>query len=156
MCSMEDTIDQAKSPIFICFFFSLCTDPSLYIIFSTHSTIQRISLDLDNSPTTLLISNQQSINFVDYDLGSNTIVWTDNSTNAIMTSDLSGNDIRVLKKGMGRIGGIAVDWITGNVYYTEPDTNYIGVMHPAGFYLQLSFSLILNRPTSIAVDPRYG
>ena len=73
-----------------------------------------------------------------------------------MTSDLNGNNVRVLKKGVGRIGGISVDWITGNVYYTEPDINYIGVMHPAGYHLQLSFSVAVSQPTSIAVDPRSG
>ena len=130
--------------------------PSLYILFTTMSTIRRVSLDLSTKYDVVLVEKQQSVDLVDYYLRTGLIVWTDNSSNSIMASDMNGDGVRVLKTGLRSIGGMAVDWITGNVYYTDPFANRIGVVSSNNYDIILSINTVLTQPTSIAVDPRQG
>ena len=129
--------------------------PSRYILFSTMSTIRRLSLDTIPKRDVIMVEKQQSVDLVDYHLSTSRIIWTDSSSNSIMASDINGDDPRVLKAGLRSIGGIAVDWITGNVYYTDTTLNRIGVVSSKYDHL-LSVKTIVTHPTSIAVDPRKG
>jgi len=58
------------------------------------------------------------------------------------------------------VGGLAVDWFTGNVYVSDTEHQLIAVArydirHAADMYRILVTSA-LHRPTNVAVDPYLG
>jgi len=57
------------------------------------------------------------------------------------------------------VGGLAVDWFTGNVYVTETEDQLIAVarydIHDDNMY-RVIISSALERPTTIAIDPYLG
>jgi len=57
------------------------------------------------------------------------------------------------------VGGLAVDWFTGNVYVTEKDRQLIAVarynIHDDNMY-RVIISSGLHQPTTVALDPYVG
>lgn len=53
------------------------------------------------------------------------------------------------------ISGLAVDWITENIYFTDEDYNRIGVCNNDGTNCTILISG-LNKPTGIALLPTRG
>lgn len=54
--------------------------------------------------------------------------------------------------------GIAIDWISGHIYWANPLLNIIQVAHLNGSnaHVLIDFGETLERPNSLAVDPTVG
>ena len=52
--------------------------------------------------------------------------------------------------------GLAVDWISKNIYWTDDDAHSIEVAHTNGSNRRLIANTDLENPRGIAVHPHYG
>ena len=52
--------------------------------------------------------------------------------------------------------GLAVDWVAGNVYWTDPKFNVIEMARLNGSCRYVVVTGNVDKPTAIAVDPRHG
>lgn len=73
---------------------------------------------------------------IDYNAEAQEIYWISNSSKAILkASALGGNSTMAFQLDDRSLPtGLAVDWITGNIYYADDGQSQIGVASPDGSY----------------------
>ena len=92
---------------------------------------------------------------LDYDAVTRSIYWTDRINGTIMHSTINGRS-EVVFSGLSNPEGLAVDWITHNIYGTDADLNVIYVVSFDGRYNAVLINDSLLEPREIAVDPVNG
>jgi len=108
---------------------------------------------------------------VDYDRVSGVVYWTQSAADTSKSNSwsigaqpivdaLSWKSTSLMQfLSSWNVGGLAVDWFTGNVYVTERDHQLIAVarydIHDDNMY-RVIISTDLHRPTTIAIDPYIG
>ena len=106
---------------------------------------------------------------VDYDRVSKVVYWSQSTTDPSnswslgaqpVVDALSWKTTSVMQfLSSWHVGGLAVDWFTGNVYVTETEHQLIAVarydIRDANMY-RVIISSGLHRPTTIALDPYIG
>ena len=133
--------------------------PSHYLLFSTTTSIRRVSLDVQDFLDVLLVPNLQNIRYIDYFLYSHdngSILWSDPIKKSIMISNLNGSNVKRFIDTTGSPQGLSVDWTTGNVYYVDSAGPSIQVVSINGKFRKVLVDTGLTRPTSIVVYPKQG
>ncbi|XP_076632440.1 putative vitellogenin receptor yl isoform X1 [Colletes latitarsis] len=92
-------------------------------------------------------------------LDANYVYWSDieNGNEAIIRS-LEGGSKRevIVTTGLGSPDDIAVDWITGNIYFTDSDFMQIGVCSNDGSYCTIIVKEQNDKPRGLALLPSRG
>ena len=65
-------------------------------------------------------------------------------------------EIQDLDVAVGRAEGLAVDWLSGNIYWTDARKRVIEVASKDGYYRYALFSGRINMPLAIVLDPPAG
>jgi len=106
---------------------------------------------------------------VDYDRVSGVVYWSQSTADTSNSWSLGAQPVvdafgckstSVMQfLSSWHVGGLAVDWFTGNVYVTETEDQLIAVarydIRDADMY-RVIISFDLHRPTTIAIDPYVG
>ncbi|XP_030279710.1 low-density lipoprotein receptor-related protein 1-like isoform X1 [Sparus aurata] len=115
------------------------------------------------------------IDAMDLHIKTNRIFWTNWHTGRISsyelpgptTSSTSSNSHRNKRQSEGRITnlqikelkmprGIAVDWVAGNLYWTDSGRDVIEVAQMSGQHCKTLISGMIDEPYAIVVDPQRG
>uniref|UniRef100_A0A3B4B9S7 EGF-like domain-containing protein n=1 Tax=Periophthalmus magnuspinnatus TaxID=409849 RepID=A0A3B4B9S7_9GOBI len=105
-------------------------------------------LELNTIP---LFKNKKQL-ALDVNIPTKTIFWSDLSTNVETAGDFSTHTV-VIDSGIEAPEGIAVDWIHGNIYWTDSDLKTISVATTDGSKRKTLISEKLEEPRAITVDP---
>lgn len=62
-------------------------------------------------------------------------------------------EIQDLKVAVGRAEGLAVDWLSGNIYWTDAKKRVIEVATKDGYYRYRLFAGLRNIPHALVLDP---
>lgn len=62
----------------------------------------------------------------------------------------------MVKSGLNRAEGLAVDWMGLNLYWVESSLDQIEVAHLNGSFRRTLVAGDMENPRAIALDPRYG
>ncbi|XP_053978841.1 vitellogenin receptor isoform X2 [Hylaeus volcanicus] len=92
-------------------------------------------------------------------LDANYVYWSDieNGDEAIIKSLEDGSQREVIvTTGLNSPDDIAVDWVTGNVYFTDSGFMHIGVCSNDGFYCTIIIKNRSDKPRGLAVLPSNG
>ena len=92
---------------------------------------------------------------VDYNSADQRVYWTDADNGTISASTLHGQTTVVLS-GLLDPRGLAVDWITSNVFYSDAQLLQIGVTSADGTYSIVIVDSNLEQPGNIALNPAAG
>lgn len=99
----------------------------------------------------------------EYDTKTKTIYWADSNTNEVKKTQLNGNNIdTVIDVIIESPSGLALDWISGNIYVTSasqhknPGKIYISNLNGEYISILMDGSHGLGSPKSIAVHPILG
>lgn len=65
-------------------------------------------------------------------------------------------EIQDLYVPVGRAEGLAVDWLSGNIYWTDAKKHVIEVASKDGYYRYTLFSGRMNIPHALVLDPPAG
>lgn len=93
---------------------------------------------------------------VDYDAWTQQIYWTDAIHDAIYVDDLQGGNRSQLVKGLASAHGLAVDWVSRLLYFTDEDLSVVGVASLDGRHVMVLIDHDLQLPRPIALDPQQG
>ena len=105
----------------------------------------------------ITITDDEPPSATDYNADANEIFWTSKSNRAILKASVSGGSSSVLLRldDGSYPTSLAVDWITGNVYYTT-SRGQIAVAKGDGAYSAVLFHEPSGNLSSLAVNPLTG
>uniref|UniRef100_A0A3Q2H8C7 Low-density lipoprotein receptor-related protein 2 n=1 Tax=Equus caballus TaxID=9796 RepID=A0A3Q2H8C7_HORSE len=143
-----------------------CSPYESFIVVSMLSAIRGFNLDLsDHSEAMVPVAGQgRNALHVDVDVSSGFIYWCDFSSsvadyNAIRRIKPDGSAfMNIVTHGIGENGvrGIALDWVAGNLYFTNAflSETLIEVLRINTTYRRVLLKVIVDMPRDIVVDPK--
>ncbi|XP_053907727.1 low-density lipoprotein receptor [Cuculus canorus] len=132
------------------------TAPPAALLFSTGDGIARLPLP-GGSPQ-ILLSPLKHVGGLDADIARGDVFWSDGSRHRIYRWSLANGSepVAVLETGSAPPDGVAVDWIHGNLYWTESRVGVIGVANADGTRRKTLLRQPGAVPHGIALDPLSG
>ncbi|XP_021094201.1 low-density lipoprotein receptor-related protein 2 isoform X1 [Heterocephalus glaber] len=143
-----------------------CSPYKSFIVVSMLSAIRGFSLEVSDHSEAMVPVGGQGRNalHVDVDVASGFIYWCDfsssvDSYNAIRRIRPDGSSFtNIVTSGIGRNGirGIAVDWVAGNLYFTNgfATETLIEVLRINTTYRRVLLKTTVDMPRHIVVDPK--
>uniref|UniRef100_T1K526 EGF-like domain-containing protein n=2 Tax=Tetranychus urticae TaxID=32264 RepID=T1K526_TETUR len=128
-----------------------------FIILLRRTDIRKISLDTEDHTDVVLPYPKEIARAIslDYDPIDDRIYWTDDDAKAIRRAHLNATQFdNVINSDLNHPDGIAVDWISRNLYWTEAAA--IRVSRIDGSYRKTLISKDLDKPRAIIVNPWKG
>ncbi|XP_053722161.1 low-density lipoprotein receptor-related protein 2 [Synchiropus splendidus] len=145
---------------------SKCQQYESFAVVSTQTHIRGFHINSsDHSEAMVPIGgpSYSNKNKLDLHIASGFVYWTDNSTSisyrGIFRAKTDGGHYKaVVNSGVGRRGiqGIAVDWISGNLYFTNAfdSETFMEVLSINTTYRMVLFKTSEDQPRDVAVDPK--
>lgn len=129
-----------------------------YLLFSRGYTIHKVPYiqTEDDTGARVLYKPDQLIIDVDTDCVDGDIYWTDVSGGKISKAKLDGSNETVVVSGQSSPEGIAVDWLSRNLFWTDSGLDIIQVSMLNGTYRKTLVSEDLVNPRAIVADPNQG
>ncbi|KAL5252043.1 hypothetical protein ACHWQZ_G015002 [Mnemiopsis leidyi] len=129
-----------------------------YLLLATKHRIWKVSVLGDTAHEQTPVSVRGKVVALDYDSRNGRIFWTDTLVDAIFTSYISSNvSTAIVEQGLQTPDGIAYDWVTDTVYWTDMGTKMIGATTSDGSYYRTVVRFQeTDKPRALVLDPKRG
>uniref|UniRef100_A0A8C2AVW9 Low density lipoprotein receptor b n=1 Tax=Cyprinus carpio TaxID=7962 RepID=A0A8C2AVW9_CYPCA len=130
------------------------TGSGAFLLFSTRHEVRKMALG--SRTYTALIRRQKNVVALDVDVHNDTIFWSDLSLKKIYSAAAAdpAHHSTVIDSRISRPEGLAVDWVHGNIYWTDGELRTVSVATADGSKRKTLVSEGLQNPRAIVVDPQ--
>ncbi|XP_060530301.1 low-density lipoprotein receptor-related protein 6 isoform X2 [Cylas formicarius] len=132
------------------------------LLYSTTKDIRIVNITRINNVKTkplTIVRNYTYISAIDFHYAKQKICWADHEIESIQcchhTGFVAENKVEIIT-GVLAPDGIAIDWFTDNIYWTDNDANRIEVATLDGKHRKVLFWTDIDQPRAIAVVPTKG
>ncbi|XP_077997711.1 prolow-density lipoprotein receptor-related protein 1-like [Glandiceps talaboti] len=137
-----------------------CQDDNHFLLFTRQTELRGVRLDdgYYNVIPSLTVPELENATAVDFDAVEQRIYWSDIKLNAIKRVFINGSGIETVIHRAPNPYGLAIDWISRNLYWSSYDSNKqaINVAKLDGSFRNTIVNTDLNQPKSIALNPKEG
>ena len=128
--------------------------PCLY--FGNGNTLKAI--EINSSKVHTVLTSLNSVKAVDVHVKLNLVYWSETRPNAIKRLNVSSGKVEdiLTDSNLGEIDGLAVEWESDLIYWTDYTNERIEVAQLDGKNRRTLIAGGMRRPREIAVDPRKG
>uniref|UniRef100_A0A8C9W1P5 EGF-like domain-containing protein n=1 Tax=Scleropages formosus TaxID=113540 RepID=A0A8C9W1P5_SCLFO len=123
-----------------------------YLMFTNRHEIRRI--DLVKRDYTQVIPTLKNVVALDVDVSANKMYWCDLAY--INKASDSSQQVIIIDSALHSPGGLALDWVHKNLYWTDSRDKSISVTTVDGKKRRVLINTELSEPRAIAVDPKQG
>ena len=124
------------------------------ILFSNTTDI--IAFNYKTSATHSVVSGLKRAVALDVHFSMGYIFWSDVRERNIKRSGIDGSGMTTIINNIGVCDGLAVQWRTSELYWTDTTSDTISISDLAGNNPRSVLSLGLDKPRDIALDPDSG
>ena len=128
--------------------------PCLY--YGNGNTLKAI--EISNSKVHTVLTSLNSVKAVDVHVELNLVYWSETQPNAIKRLNVTSGKAEdiITDSNLGEIDGLAVEWESDLIYWTDNTNQRIEVAQLDGKNRRSLFTSGIRSPREIAVDPRKG
>lgn len=138
--------------LFVFIIAAICSPPCL--LFSNLTDI--VALDYKTSAAHSVVSGLKRAVAIDVHFSLGYIFWSDVWERNIKRSGIDGSGTTIIISNIGVCDGLAVEWRTSKLYWTDTTHDTISVSDLAGKNPRKLLSSGLYKPRDIALDPDNG
>nr|AVT42511.1 Wnt co-receptor arrow [Lithobius atkinsoni] len=134
----------------------ICGSP--YLLFANRRDIRLVDVSRPRGNSTVIVSHLEDAAALDFLYEDGSVFWTDISLEMIKRTSINGSaiEINVVTTGLMSPDGLACDWLTKKLYWTDSETNRIEVANLDGSHRKVLFWEDLDQPRAIALVPAEG
>lgn len=134
--------------------------PNLLFATSKDIRVANVSSRSSSSKATPIVKDLQEGAAVDYHYAKGLVCWTDHGLEMIQCINYNGttssiaNKVGIVTTGLVSPDGLAIDWLTHKIYWTDGETNRIEVATLNGQYRKVLYWEDIDQPRAIALVPQ--
>ena len=131
--------------------------PDEYFLLATANAIRQVTINetgsgLKDVMEPAWLADGARAKASDYNAKTQMIYYSDVRAGKIVELSINGSQ-RLVADGLGAVNGLAVDWTSDLLYYTDAIHDLVGVVHTSGAPRRVVIESGLDRPRGIALDP---
>lgn len=136
-----------------------CFVPEAFLVMSRSDSILRGSTDNDVNNALIPLNSVREIRSIDAWIERNEIYWADSKAKSIARANINGSNWeRIVDFGIQSVESVSVDWLAGNIYWSDTFYKRIEVTRLASYarYRRVLIWNNLYEPRSICLIPSQG